>query len=60
MMLDAYSPLKVMGRGYSVMLKDGKTVSSVRDIMAGDQVEILMSDGRAFAEIEKTEEKTDG
>jgi len=60
MMLDAYSPLKVMGRGYSVMLKDGKTVSSVRDIMAADQVEILMSDGRAFAEIEKTEEKTDG
>ena len=49
--LDALSPLKTLTRGYSIMEKDGKVVKSVKDITAGDDVDIRLIDGTAKAKI---------
>lgn len=44
--LDAMSPLKVMGRGYSIARReDGKAVVSVKDVTAGDSLKLTLSDG---------------
>lgn len=50
--LDALSPLKVLGRGYAVMQKDGKAVKSVAEVSKGDRVNIILSDGSINAEVE--------
>lgn len=44
--LDAMSPLKVLARGYAVASREGKVVSSVEQVEPGDQVSVLVSDGR--------------
>ena len=49
--LDSLSPLKTLTRGYSIMEKDGKVVKSVKDITAGDDVDIRLIDGTAKAKI---------
>lgn len=44
--LDALSPLKVLGRGYSVArTPEGKVVSSVADAAPGDKLAVRVSDG---------------
>lgn len=43
--LDALSPLKVLGRGYSIVEKDGHVVSSVAQVDPSDSVSLRMSDG---------------
>lgn len=43
--LDALSPLKVLGRGYSIVEKDGHVVSSVIQVDPSDSVSLRMSDG---------------
>lgn len=44
--LDAMSPLKVLSRGYSMATKtDGTLVKSVRDVTAGEILDIGLSDG---------------
>ncbi|MDO8571390.1 MAG: exodeoxyribonuclease VII large subunit [bacterium] len=43
--LDAYSPLAVLKRGYSIVKKEGSIVKSVQDIQKGDSLGITLSDG---------------
>jgi len=44
--LDAMSPLKVLGRGYSIAQReDGKALTSVKDAAPGDQLKLTLSDG---------------
>ena len=44
--LDAMSPLKVLGRGYSIARRaDGGLVRSVRDVSPGDSLTLRVSDG---------------
>lgn len=43
--LNALSPLSVLERGYSIALKNGKTVSSVCDINENDKIFVKMKDG---------------
>ena len=44
--LDAMSPLKVLGRGYSIARReDGKAVVSAGDVSAGDKLKLTLSDG---------------
>ena len=43
--LDALSPLKVLGRGYSIVEKDGHVVSSVAQVDPSDSVSLRRSDG---------------
>jgi len=49
--LDALSPLKVLNRGYSLCLRggDGGIVRSVRDTAPGEDLEVLLADGRIYA-----------
>ena len=43
--IDAMSPLKVLARGYSVVQKDDKTVSSIQDVLVGESINIKLNDG---------------
>ena len=47
--LDALSPLKVISRGYGLIKKDDKVVSSVSDFNVGDSVSVKLSDGEITA-----------
>lgn len=50
--LNALNPLSVLQRGYSALTdKDGRIVSTVTRIAVKDRVSLIMSDGRAEAEI---------
>lgn len=43
--LDALSPLKVLGRGYSIAQKDGKSIRRAADVGVGDAIEIKLAEG---------------
>ncbi len=59
--LDAMSPLKVLGRGYSVVTQpDGKVVRSVRQLSTGKSVVLRLSDGSAQATVNTVREENDG
>ncbi len=45
--LAALNPSGVLSRGYSVTLKNGKTVSSVQQLRTNDIIEICLNDGNA-------------
>ncbi len=49
--LDALSPLKVLARGYSTVLKNKKTVNSVEDLNLGDTLNLRFADGIASAQV---------
>lgn len=49
--LEALNPMKVMGRGYSIVYKDGKPVSSVKSLETGDSINIRFSDGEVSAAV---------
>lgn len=52
--LDAMSPLKVLGRGYSVTLKEnGQLVKSVKAVKCGDSLTVRMSDGKLTAQVQE-------
>ena len=54
--LDAMSPLKVLGRGYSLVRSGGNPVHSVRELAVGETVSITLADGSAQAQITQLEE----
>ena len=50
--LEALSPLKVLSRGYSyVEGKEGRLVSSVRNVKIGDMLYITLKDGKVTANV---------
>ena len=54
--LDAMSPLKVLGRGYSIAQKgDGRVISSVRSVQPGERFSLRLSDGSLKCIVEETE-----
>ncbi len=56
--LQSLSPLGVLARGYTITKRaaDGTVVKSLRDVRAGDELEILVSDGRIAAIAKETME----
>lgn len=48
------SPDKLLARGYSLVLKDGKVVRSVASLAVGDTATLLLADGEAQAVIAST------
>ena len=51
-LLDAYSPLKILSRGYGVISDiDNKVITSVNQINQGDFLQIRLSDGQLKAQI---------
>ncbi len=55
-LLDAYSPLKVLERGYSITVGNGKTLTSFRQVNENDQINIRLHEGKLTAVVTKTEE----
>jgi exodeoxyribonuclease VII large subunit len=49
--LRALSPQAVLSRGYSVVLKEGRAITSVQSAETGDRVELRLADGQLHAEI---------
>lgn len=50
-LLDAYSPLKVLSRGYSVVMKDGTVVTEAERLQNGDTVSVKMYKGSIHATV---------
>ena len=50
--LDGLSPLKTLGRGYSLVYKDERLVNSAAALSSGDRVDIRLSDGTVSAVID--------
>ncbi|OLU45142.1 exodeoxyribonuclease VII large subunit [Faecalibaculum rodentium] len=53
-LLDAYSPLKVLSRGYALVSAEGQLVHSTADIQAGALVDVRLHDGTLEAQVLKT------
>jgi len=49
--LDALSPLKLLGSGYSVIQKNGRTINSVNQLEVDDKVSITLKNGTVDAKI---------
>ena len=49
--LDALSPLKTLTRGYSLTEKDGRVITSVKEVKKDMEVDIRFQDGKASAKI---------
>ncbi len=55
-LLDAYSPLKVLGRGYALVYEKQQMITSVRDIKQQDTLTIRMKDGSVDVNVITKEE----
>ncbi len=53
--LDAISPLKLIGRGYSIAEKGGRVIRSVNNVDKGDRIKIRLSDGKIGCVVEEKE-----
>lgn len=51
-LLDAYSPLKVLSRGYSVTYKNDKVITDVDDLNTNDELTIRLSKGMVLTKVE--------
>ena len=59
--LDAMSPLKVLGRGYTIASKEnGEIVKSVSDANTGDKLSLSVSDGLIKCTVDESEAKSNG
>lgn len=50
-LLDSFSPLKVVDRGYSIAKAKDKVIKSVKQVKKGDEVTIRMTDGTLVTEV---------
>ncbi len=59
--LDAMSPLKVLGRGYALVIKEeDRLIRSVSSISIGDRLRLQLADGTADCRVEARREKENG
>ncbi|MDF1660811.1 MAG: exodeoxyribonuclease VII large subunit [Planctomycetota bacterium] len=54
--LEAMSPLKVLARGYGIVLKEGSVVKDATDLVEGDVLDIRLSRGQVRARVEDSSE----
>lgn len=56
--IEAYSPLKVLLRGYSIASNntDGSIIKSVKEMSQGDIISLRFSDGTAKCSVTETKE----
>lgn len=50
--LQSYNPYTFLEKGYSLVLKDGKTVTSAQGLTSQDKIEIVMKDGRVRSTVD--------
>ena len=59
--LDAFSPLKVLSRGYAMVeTSDGNMVKSIHQVKSGDVLNLSVSDGQILANVLQVEELENG
>lgn len=58
--LDALSPLKVLGRGYSIVRGESGVIASVKQVEPGDSVDVRVADGNLRCTVIKKEKSTNG
>jgi len=51
--VNAADPAKVLARGYSVAIKDGRRIHSTDGLSAGDDADLMLSDGLLKVEIKE-------
>ena len=51
--LDAYSPLKILSRGYNLLYKEEKMIKSIHQIENDDDIMIKMHDGHISAKVKQ-------
>ena len=51
--LDAMSPLKVLARGYSMAMKDGTVVKTVKDVSRDDELTLVLTDGKVVTKVQE-------
>jgi len=49
--LDALSPLKVLARGYSMTLKDGRVLTRAADVQPGDSLRTVLAEGEVRSSV---------
>ncbi|MCR4563774.1 MAG: exodeoxyribonuclease VII large subunit [Clostridiales bacterium] len=49
--LEALNPISVIGRGFSVALKDEKVIRSINDVLTGDRIKLKVTDGEIDCEV---------
>lgn len=54
-LMDAYSPLKILQRGYSITMKDNYAIRNIKDIAIEDHLNIRVNDGHIIAKVEAKE-----
>ena len=57
-LLDAMSPLKVLGRGYAIARMGEDVVSSVAAVRVRERLDVLVSDGVLRCEVKEKEERS--
>ncbi|MCL2063248.1 MAG: exodeoxyribonuclease VII large subunit [Candidatus Cloacimonetes bacterium] len=50
-LLSGLSPKSILKKGYSIIQKDGKTISTINNLNTKDEISILLKDGQCQAEI---------
>lgn len=56
-LLDAYSPLKILGRGYGLIAQNGHLVRSVQEVKIQEEMQIRLHDGQITAVVKEKEEQ---
>lgn len=51
--LDAMSPLKVLGRGYSMAMKQGAILKSAKDVRQDDELTLVLKDGKVVTKVQE-------
>ena len=54
--LETLNPLSVMDKGFAVISKNQKVLTTIKDIQTGDEIELRLIDGRAQALIKSVKE----
>lgn len=56
-LLDSLNPIKVLKRGYSLSLKDGKIIKNIEEIKENDTINIIRFDGSILSEVKEINKK---
>ncbi len=55
-LLNAFSPLKILERGYAITYQNDQLIKSVNDVAIDEEISIRMQDGYVYANVKKKEE----
>lgn len=50
-LLDAFSPLKILQRGYAIAMHDEKAIRSIKEVSVDDVIEVVVNDGNIRAKV---------